>query len=102
MENIQFKTLGKGLSAFVIQEGEEKIGEMVVGLSDQYLTAYHTEVVPQKEGKGLAGQLLAAMVDYARQHQLKVIPLCPYVNAQFRRHPDLYEDIWEKERSEPD
>jgi uncharacterized protein len=36
------------------------------------------------------------MVDYAREHKLKVIPLCPYVNAQFRRHPDQYQDVWNK------
>lgn len=102
MENIQFISLKKGLSAFIIQEGDEKIAEMVVGLSDQYVTVYHTEVAPHQEGKGIAGQLLTAMVDYAREHHLKVIPLCPYVHAQFKRHPERYEDIWEKERSEPD
>ncbi|GAB3260317.1 GNAT family N-acetyltransferase [Larkinella harenae] len=101
MENVQFKLLKKGTGGFFIQEGEENIAEMIVGLSDQHLTVYHTEVIPQAEGKGLAGQLLASMVDYAREHQLKVIPLCPYVHAQFKRHPERYEDVWEKESSQP-
>jgi uncharacterized protein len=40
--------------------------------------------------------LLSTMVDYAREHKLKVIALCPYVHAQFERHPDKYSDIWNK------
>jgi predicted GNAT family acetyltransferase len=36
------------------------------------------------------------MAAYARGHHLKVIPLCPFVNAQFKRHPEEYADIWEK------
>jgi uncharacterized protein len=41
--------------------------------------------------------LLTAMVDYAKGHQLKVVPLCSFVHAQFKRHPDMYEDVWKKD-----
>jgi uncharacterized protein len=34
------------------------------------------------------------MTNYARSHRLQVIPLCPYVHAQFKRHPDEYADLW--------
>jgi len=37
------------------------------------------------------------MVTYAREKGLKVIPLCPYVSAQFKRHPDTYADVWNKD-----
>jgi len=69
---------------------------MEIGIGDGRLTAYHTEVSPKAEGKGLAKKLLSHMVAYAREHHLKVIPLCPFVNAQFKRHPEEYADIWEK------
>lgn len=36
------------------------------------------------------------MSDYAREHELKVIPLCFYVYAQFKRHPEQYAGIWKK------
>jgi predicted GNAT family acetyltransferase len=36
------------------------------------------------------------MVDHARKNGLKVIALCPFVHAQFKRHPEQYEDIWNK------
>ncbi|HET8752851.1 MAG TPA: N-acetyltransferase, partial [Salinimicrobium sp.] len=34
---------------------------------------------------------------YARNNDLKVIPLCPYVYAQFKKHPDEFSDIWKKQ-----
>ena len=71
------------------------MGEMVVSVMDDNLTVYHTEVAPEAEGKGLAKKMLQAMVDYSRENHLKVIPLCPYVHAQFKRHPDEYTDLWQ-------
>ncbi|MES2416709.1 MAG: GNAT family N-acetyltransferase [Bacteroidota bacterium] len=86
----------KGQGAFTIVAEGEQLGEMVVAVSDSNLTVYHTEVMPKAEGQGLAKTLLNAMVTYARSQNLKVIPLCPYVHAQFKRHPEAYEDIWNK------
>ena len=72
-------------------------GEMVVSVEDDILTVYHTKVQSEYEGKGIAARLLQAMVAYVRSHSMKVRPLCPYVLAQFRRHPEQYQDIWLKE-----
>ena len=97
MDKIQLKLNEKGHGAFYISDNGKEVAEMVIGIADGKLTVYHTEVQPEAEGKGLATQLLAAMVDYARTHQLKVIPLCPYVAAQFNKRPDEYADIRAKE-----
>ena len=86
----------QGQGAFVILDGEEQLGEMVLSITEDELTVYHTEVSPKAEGQGLAKLLLNAMVAYAREHRLKVIALCPYVHAQFKRHPQEFEDIWKK------
>ncbi|MEO8855108.1 MAG: GNAT family N-acetyltransferase [Ginsengibacter sp.] len=94
MENVKLDWDENGSGHFYINEGNEQLGEMVIGVSGNNLTVYHTEVLPQAEGKGLAKQLLNEMVTYAREKNLKVIALCPYVFAQFKRHPDEYEDIW--------
>lgn len=81
-----------------LYEDGTKVGEMLVSVSPEKkeLMVFHTEVDPQSEGKGYAGQLLQALVQYVRDHQMKIIPLCPYVHAQFKKHPELYEDIWKK------
>jgi predicted GNAT family acetyltransferase len=96
MNEVKIQLNENGQGAFIIPDGEERLGEMVFAISGPDLTVYHTEVQPKAEGQGLAKMLLQAMVTYAREKQLKVIPLCPYVHAQFKRHPELYEDIWNK------
>ena len=96
MSEIKLNLNDKGKGGFHAMDGEEELGEMEISVSGNNMIVYHTEVVPKAEGKGLAKQLLATMVDYARKNDLKVIPLCPYVNAQFKRHPDEYADIWKK------
>jgi hypothetical protein len=94
MEQVQLTLNEKKHGRFYINENEEQIAEMQIGISGNDLTVYHTEVSPDHEGRGLAKKLLSAMVDYARKNQLKVIALCPYVFAQFKRHPQEYDDIW--------
>ena len=83
-------------SAFELYDEGEKYGEMVFDIQGENLTVYHTEIDPEKEGKDYAKLLLDAMLNYVRVNHLKVIPLCPYVHLQFKRHEDLYGDIWNK------
>ncbi|TCT07706.1 GNAT family N-acetyltransferase [Aquabacter spiritensis] len=52
----------------------------------------HTEVPRAFEGRGLAARLVAAAVADARRDGFKIRPLCSYVAAQFRRHPE-WEDL---------
>ena len=97
MDEVKLNLNEKGHGAFIITNDEEQLGEMVISINDKNLTVYHTEVSPKAEGKGFAKKILNAMVDYARKNELKVIPLCPYVHAQFMRHPNDYADIWRKD-----
>lgn len=94
MNAIELKLEGNGKGAFVIDGAGHRLAEMAIGIMGNNLTVYHTEVSEQLKGQGVASQLLLTMVTYAREHNLKVIALCPYVSAQFRRHPEQYQDIW--------
>ena len=80
-----------------MDEGGKRVAEMVFSVEKDNLTVYHTEVSETLKGKGVSTRLLETMVKYVRENKLKVIPLCPYVNVQFKRHPDQYNDIWNKE-----
>lgn len=51
-----------------------------------------TFIRPEYQGRGLGSQLVAAFVDYARQHHLTVKLMCPFAKLQFDRHPD-YQDV---------
>jgi len=76
---------------------EIKAGKMDIAVTKERLTVFHTEIGPEFEGRGFAKLLLEKLVSYAREKNLKIVPLCPYVNIQFRRHPAQYADVWEKE-----
>lgn len=99
-DDVRLQLNDAGQGAFLIQDGEEQLGEMVISIGNGNLTVYHTEVSPKAEGQGLAKKLLAAMVDHARKNSLKVVPLCPYVHAQFKRQAEAYADVWKKTGSE--
>ena len=48
----------------------------------------HTGVPPAFEGQGIAARLVNAAIADARTEGFKIRPVCSYVVAQFRRHPD--------------
>ncbi|MGC2697084.1 MAG: GNAT family N-acetyltransferase [Candidatus Angelobacter sp.] len=48
----------------------------------------HTEVPPSLRRRGLGNQLVHAALDYAHFHQLKVVPICPFVKAYMQKHPE--------------
>ena len=60
-------------------------------LEDGVMNMYHTSVPPHLEGRGIAGQLVAAAVDFSSKHRLKIEPACSYVAHYFEQHPDLAE-----------
>jgi predicted GNAT family acetyltransferase len=95
---IRLEQNDNGKSRFLWDVSGVPLGEMVFTATPEMLTVHHTKVHKELEGKGVAGKLLAYMVAYARERHLKVLPLCPYVHAQFKRHPDQYDDIWFKQR----
>jgi len=53
----------------------------------------HTEVLPGREGQGIAGTLARFALDDARRRGLRVIASCPYVRAYVERHPDTHDIV---------
>lgn len=52
------------------------------------ISADHTGVPDAMGGRGVAKALLQFMLDDARAAGFRIIPLCPYVRAQYARHPE--------------
>ncbi|MEJ6397207.1 GNAT family N-acetyltransferase [Yoonia sp. 208BN28-4] len=57
-------------------------------LSALTVIADHTEVAEGHEGTGVGLRLLEALLADARKHGFRIVPLCPFVNAQRRKHPE--------------
>jgi uncharacterized protein len=67
-------------------EGEAEITFRVRG--PDLISADHTEASETMRGTGAAASLVNYMIDDARRNNFKILPLCPYVRAQYRKHPD--------------
>jgi len=59
----------------------------------------HVGVYPEFRGQGVAGKIVEAGLEYARQNSLRVIPMCGYAAAYIRRNPQ-YMELTSQERSE--
>ncbi|MGC3936339.1 GNAT family N-acetyltransferase [Roseobacter sp. EG26] len=57
-------------------------------LSPETVIADHTEVPESLRGTGAGLALVTQLVRDARKEGFKIVPLCPFVNAQRRRHPE--------------
>ena len=51
----------------------------------------HTYVPREHRGGGIASQLTAHALGYARERGYRVVPSCPYVAAYIVRHPEFRE-----------
>jgi len=52
----------------------------------------HTEVGDELKGQNVGYQLVHMAIEYARTHNLKVIPMCPFAKAIFDKKPE-YRDV---------
>lgn len=52
------------------------------------ISANHTGVPESMAGRGVAKALLEFMLSDARANGFKIIPICPYVRAQYAKHPE--------------
>lgn len=86
---IHHKQVGsKGL--FYVGEEGAILAEMVYTMpSTEKMIIEHTEVSDQLRGQNVGYQLVHTAVEYARKHNIKIIPLCPFANAVFKKNPEF-------------
>ncbi len=73
-------------------EVDGKLSVIDYRIEGRLLVLPHVGVPPALEGRGIAAALTRAAVDWARQQSLTVVPICPYVAAWLKRHPE-YNDL---------
>jgi predicted GNAT family acetyltransferase len=57
-------------------------------LSHQTLFLIHTEVPPALEGKGVGSTIVAKALQYAKDNNYKIVPLCTFVQSYLKRHKE--------------
>lgn len=72
----------------LVDDGGTVVGEIRYRREPGAVALVHTEVYPAHEGQGLGGVLVEGAVRDLRERGLGLIPVCPYVRAWLRRHPE--------------
>jgi predicted GNAT family acetyltransferase len=72
----------------LIDDDGNVIGEIRYRREPGAVALVHTDVDPAHEGQGLAGVLVEGALRDLRERGLRLIPVCPYVQAWLRRHPE--------------
>jgi uncharacterized protein len=55
----------------------------------------HTDVNPEFKGKSVGKQLVTKAVEYARENNVKIIPLCPFAKSVFDKVGE-FQDVLNK------
>lgn len=93
MSEIQHEETGsKGRYFLKGPDGAE--AEMTYSRTSPHLIIIdHTGVPDAFRGQGVGAKLVARAVEDARAGGVKIIPLCPFAAAQFRRHAEEWGDV---------
>lgn len=68
------------------KENDKRAGVMTYSIPDSdFIIIDHTEVDPEFKGKDVGKKMLYKIVEMARDKNLKILPLCPFANAMFKK-----------------
>jgi predicted GNAT family acetyltransferase len=78
---------------YEIWEDGVLVGSVTYRISHGVIDLIHTEVVPDQQGRGLAGELVGHVLDDARRRGLGVVPSCPFVRTYIDDRAEAYLDL---------
>lgn len=77
---------------FYMEDHEGITSELTYSNEAGILVIDHTETRPELEGQGLASKLVRKCVEFARENNFKIDPLCPFAEVQFDQNKE-YQDL---------
>jgi uncharacterized protein len=89
MNEVQLKINDKNGIFFIDVDGKHEAMMTFVFASENKIIIDHTEVNPANEGKGFGKKMVAKAVEFAREKNIKIIPLCPFAKRVFDKTPDF-------------
>jgi predicted GNAT family acetyltransferase len=73
---------------YELVRGGEVLGFLLYRIEPDAVVLVHTDVDPAHEGQGLGSVLVKGALDDLRERGVRAVPLCPFVRAYIRRHPE--------------
>jgi predicted GNAT family acetyltransferase len=92
MNEIQHEFDGTSGAFFLTVEGKRLATMNYIMLENKTMLVEHTLVDDSLKGQGIGKSLLKKLVDYSRQHQIKVKATCSFVNAIMNKTPE-WQDV---------
>jgi len=86
---------------YEILAGEELLGIIRYVKEPGAVVLVHTEIEPSLEGQGVGSRLIAGALADIRSRGLKLVPVCPFVLAYLKRHPE-FDDLVVTSSLQPD
>ena len=82
---------------YFLKGADGAVAEMTYSrVSPHLIIIDHTEVPDSFRGQGAGAKLVTRAVEDARAGDVKIIPLCPFAAAQFKRHAEEWGDVLKK------
>lgn len=76
--------------SFFVEKNGEKLARMTYSKAGaDKIIIDHTEVDASLKGEGVGKKMVLESVKYARENDLKIIPLCPFAKSVFDKNADL-------------
>jgi predicted GNAT family acetyltransferase len=89
MSGVKLDIDGKKGFFHIDVDGKQESKMTFVFAGDDKIIIDHTEVNPGNEGKGFGKQMVKKAVEYARENDIKIIPLCPFAKSVFDKVPEF-------------
>lgn len=79
---------------FVAKDGDQELGRMYYSWAgiDKFVIN-HTEVKPESKGTGTGKALVEAGIKYARENNFKIVPVCAFAKAMFKKNMEEWKDV---------
>jgi predicted GNAT family acetyltransferase len=75
--------------AFFIEEDGKRVAQLTYTVAGTRVIIDHTEIEESLRRTGTGRKLVAAAVDWAREEDVKLLPLCPFARSVFDKTPEF-------------
>jgi predicted GNAT family acetyltransferase len=72
---------------------EGKIAFIEYKLVRKTLFLIHTEVLAELEGKGVGSAIVQKALQFAKDNNFQIVPICPFVQSYLERHKEWNEIV---------
>jgi predicted GNAT family acetyltransferase len=75
--------------AFFVEEEGKRLAQLTYTVAGTKIILDHTEIDDSLRGTGTGRKLVAAAVDWAREEDVRLMPLCPFARSVFDKTPNF-------------